>query len=245
VIYKVSYVVVGNSYPGAIVNRDAPPRVGDQVELGDELFEVIEVTDLIPPRGDFAYLHVTCEPLKKVTTVEEDTGIDTVYHSEHVHATAYVAPNATIIGDVHIAAEASVWFGCVLRGEDAPIVIGGRTNVQDLTVIHADAGAPCMLGEGVTIGHRAVLHSATVEDGALVGVGAIVLNGAVVSRGALVGAGALVPEGVVIPPRHLALGVPAQVVRELTDEEVARAGAIAAHYVARAQAFLAASKGLP
>ncbi|MDY7077983.1 MAG: gamma carbonic anhydrase family protein [Chloroflexota bacterium] len=166
------------------------------------------------------------------------------YHPELVHATAYVAPGATIVGEVHIAAEASIWFGCVLRGDDAPIIVGARTNVQDLTVVHADEGEPCKLGAGVTIGHRAVLHSATVEDGALVGIGAILLNGAVVGREALVGAGALVTEGMVIPPRHLVLGVPARVVRELTDEEIERSHTFAAHYVARAQAFLSvAEKG--
>ncbi|MDY6875156.1 MAG: gamma carbonic anhydrase family protein [Chloroflexota bacterium] len=165
------------------------------------------------------------------------------YHPEIVHPTAYVAPNATIVGEVHIAAEASVWFGCVLRGDNAPILIGSRTNVQDLTVIHTDKDQPCTLGDGVTVGHRVVLHSATVKDGALIGIGAIVLNDAVVGREALVGAGALVTEGTVIPPRHLALGTPARVVRELTDEEIERLRTFAAHYVARGQAFLANSMG--
>jgi len=169
--------------------------------------------------------------------------MDIAYHPELIRPTAYVAPNATIIGEVHVAADASVWFGCVLRGDNAPITVGARTNVQDLTVIHTDMEWPCTLGEGVTVGHRAVLHSATIEDGALVGIGAIVLNGAVVGQEALVGAGALVLEGMIIPPRHLALGVPARVVRELTDEEMERSRTFAAHYVARARAFLVASKG--
>lgn len=169
--------------------------------------------------------------------------MDIVYHPELVHPAAYVATNATIVGDVHVAAEASVWFGCVLRGDNAPIIIGARTNVQDLTVIHTDTGEPCTLGEGVTVGHRAVLHSATVKDGALIGIGAIVLNGAVVGREALVGAGALVTEGMVVPSRYLALGVPARIVRELSDEEIERTRAFATHYVARAQAFLSADKG--
>jgi len=169
--------------------------------------------------------------------------MDIAYHPELIHPTAYVAPNATIIGEVHVAAKASVWFGCVLRGDNAPITVGARTNVQDLTVIHTDVEQPCTLGEDVTVGHRAVLHSATIEDGALVGIGAIVLNGVVVGREALVGAGALVPEGMTIPPRHLVLGVPARVVRELTDEEIERSRTFATHYVARAWAFLAASEG--
>ena len=168
--------------------------------------------------------------------------MDITHYSELIDPAAYVAPNATIIGSVHIASEASVWFGCVIRGEDAPIMIGACTNVQDLTVIHADAGLPCTLGEGVTVGHRAVLHSATVEQGALIGIGAILLNGATVGQEALVGAGALLPEGMIIPPRHLALGTPAKVVRALTNEEVERSRTIAAHYVARAQALLAAMR---
>lgn len=161
----------------------------------------------------------------------------TTHRAELIDSTAYVAPNATLIGDVRIAAEASVWFGCVLRGDNEPVVIGARTNVQDLTVIHTDEGIPCTLGTGVTVGHRAVLHGAMVRDGALIGIGAIVLNGATVGREAMVGAGAVVTEGQTIPPRHLALGVPAKVIRELTDDEVQRLRATAAHYVSRAKLF--------
>jgi carbonic anhydrase/acetyltransferase-like protein (isoleucine patch superfamily) len=170
--------------------------------------------------------------------------MDITYHPELIDDSAYVAPNATIVGEVRIAAQASVWFGCVLCGDNEPITIGARTNVQDLTVIHTDEGIPCSLGIGVTIGHRAVLHGATIEDGALVGIGAIVLNGATVGREALVGAGAVVTEGQVIPPRHMALGMPAKVVRELTDEEVEHLRAAATHYVARAEAFRTSGEGV-
>ena len=169
--------------------------------------------------------------------------MDVAHHPELVHPSAYVAPNATIVGQVHVAAGASVWFGCVLRGDDAPITIGAQTNVQDVAVIHVDLGEPCSGGERVTVGHRAVLHGATVQDGALIGIGAIVLNGALVGREALVGAGALVPAGMVIPPRHLALGIPAQVVRELTDEEIEHTRSLTARYIERAQAFLATNSG--
>jgi len=168
--------------------------------------------------------------------------MDITHHPKLIHPTAYIAPNATLVGEVHVADKASVWFGCVLRGDNAPITIGARTNVQDLTVIHTDEGIPCTLGEKVTVGHRAVLHGATIEDGALIGIGAIILNGAVVGRKALVGAGALVTEGMVIPPRHLALGIPARVVRELMAEEIERLHAGVTHYVARAQAFLLSQK---
>jgi len=163
--------------------------------------------------------------------------MDISHHPELIDDTAFVASNATIVGDVRIAAQASAWFGCVLRGDNEPITIGARTNVQDLTVIHTDEGVPCKLGMGVTIGHRVVLHGATIADGALVGIGAIVLNGVTVGREALIGAGAVVTEGQVIPPRHLALGVPAKVVRALTDDEIEQLRAAAAHYVARAKAF--------
>jgi carbonic anhydrase/acetyltransferase-like protein (isoleucine patch superfamily) len=163
--------------------------------------------------------------------------MDTRSHPELIHSTAYVAPNATDIVHVRIAAEASVWFGCVLRGDNEPIQIGPRCNVQDLTVIHTDEGIPRILGAGVTVGHRVVLHGAAIEDGAMIGIGAIVLNGASVGSEALIGAGALVTQGQVIPPRHLALGVPARVVRELTEEEIERLRAATARYVARAEAF--------
>lgn len=163
--------------------------------------------------------------------------MDISHHPELIDDTAFVASNATIVGDVRIAAQASVWFGCVLRGDNEAITIGARTNVQDLTVIHTDEGVPCRLGMGVTVGHRAVLHGATIADGALVGIGAIVLNGATVGKEALIGAGAVVIEGEVIPPQHLALGLPAKVVRALTDDEIEQLRGAATHYVARSKAF--------
>ncbi|HHS96339.1 MAG TPA: gamma carbonic anhydrase family protein [Chloroflexi bacterium] len=154
-----------------------------------------------------------------------------------VHPTAFIAPTAVLVGDVTVEAEASVWFGCVLRAEEAPILIGPQTNVQDLTVIHTDPSFPSRLGAGVTIGHRAVIHGATVGDGALIGIGAIVLNGAVVGEEAVVGAGAVVTEGTVIPPRTLALGVPARVVRPLETADLERIRMAAAWYVERARLY--------
>lgn len=154
-----------------------------------------------------------------------------------IHPNAFVAPNAVVLGDVTVEEEASIWFGCVLRAEEAPIHIGPRSNIQDLTVIHTDVGRPCRVGAGVTVGHRAVLHGAIVEDGALIGIGAILLNGAVVGGEAIVGAGAVVPEGAVIPPRTLALGIPAKVVRELREEEIQRLRRDAIHYVEKARAY--------
>ena len=165
--------------------------------------------------------------------------MDIDHHPEFIDDTAFVAPNATIVGRVKVEAEASVWFGCVLRGDNDPIVVGPRSNVQDLSMIHTDEGVPCTVGAGVTVGHRVVLHGASIGDGALIGIGAIVLNGARVGEQAVVGAGAVVTEGQEIPPRHLALGVPAKVVRELTDEELTRLKHAADHYVERAKAFRA------
>lgn len=148
-----------------------------------------------------------------------------------VDPTAFIAPNAVLVGDVQIGAFSSVWFGCVLRGDTDRIHIGARSNVQDLTVIHNDAGDPTTLGEGVTIGHRVVLHGCTVGDGALVGMGAVVLNNARIGEQCLVGAGALVTQGKVFPPRTLILGSPARAVRPLTDAELADIAASAQHYV--------------
>jgi len=138
-----------------------------------------------------------------------------------LHAEAWVAPNASLIGQVHLAARASVWYAATLRAEAEPIEIGAGTNIQDGVTIHVDAEYPVRVGTGVSVGHNAVLHGCTVEDGCLVGMGAVVLNGAVIGAGSTIAAGAVVPQGAAIPPRSLVAGVPAKVRRELTDDEVA------------------------
>lgn len=134
--------------------------------------------------------------------------------------TAWIAPNATLVGSVVIKDGASIWYGVVLRADNEPITIGARSNVQDNCVFHVDKGKPVTLGEGVSIGHGAVVHGATIEDNVLVGMGAIIMNGAVIGQESLIAAGALVSEGVVIPPRSLVAGVPGKVRRELSDAEV-------------------------
>ena len=141
--------------------------------------------------------------------------------SPEVHPEAWVAPNASLIGQVRLAARASVWYAATLRAEAEPIDIGAGTNIQDGVTIHVDSEFPVRVGNGVSVGHNAVLHGCTVEDGALIGMGAIVLNGAVIGAGSLVAAGALVPQGVVIPPRSLVAGVPGRVRRELSEAELA------------------------
>lgn len=134
----------------------------------------------------------------------------------------WVAPNATVIGNVEIEEDASIWWNAVLRGDLDVIRIGKGCNIQDGAVLHADPGFPLTLGENATVGHLAMVHGCTVGAGALIGIGAIVLNGAVIGDECLVGAGALVPEGKIFPPRSLILGSPGRVARTLGEEDIAR-----------------------
>ena len=151
---------------------------------------------------------------------------------------AFAAENATLTGKLILAKDANIWFGCVLRGDDATIAIGARTNVQDLTMIHADIDVPNVIGEDVTIGHRCVLHGARVEDRCLIGMGAILLGGSHIGAESIIGAGAVVKEGMEIPPRSLVVGVPAKIVREVTDSQVEGIRRSAAGYVAKVQQYL-------
>ncbi|ANE79535.1 gamma carbonic anhydrase family protein [Mycobacterium adipatum] len=137
-----------------------------------------------------------------------------------LHAESWVAPNASVIGPVTLAAKVSIWYGATLRAEFEPIEIGFGSNLQDGVTAHVDPGFPLRVGSGVSVGHNAVLHGCTVEDDCLIGMGAIVLNGAVIGAGSLVGAGAVVPQGAVIPPGSLVAGVPGKVRRELTAHEL-------------------------
>lgn len=150
---------------------------------------------------------------------------------------AFVAPGATVVGAVTLGARASVWFGTVVRGDTAPITIGADTNLQDLTLVHVDADAPTVVGDRVTVGHRAIIHGCTIGDDCLIGMGAIVLSHAVIGAGSLIGAGALVKEGQVIPPGSLALGSPARVIGPVSDahREAIRVGAI--HYAELAHSY--------
>lgn len=160
-----------------------------------------------------------------------------------VHESAWVASNASLIGKVRVDADASVWFGAVLRGDIDEIVLGPGSNLQDNVVVHTEAGAPAIVGAGVSVGHGAVVHGCTIEDGCLIGMNATVLTNAVVGRDTLVAAGAVVLEGAVIPPRSLVAGVPGKVRRELTDDEVAALHGNSSRYVTRARAYAAAEAG--
>jgi len=133
----------------------------------------------------------------------------------------WVAPNAIVLGKVAIETDASVWFGAVLRGDNEPIVVGPGTNLQEHVICHTDMGAPLTVGADCTIGHRATLHGCTIGEGTLIGMGATVLNHAVIGRNCLIGAGALVTESKEIPDGSLVMGVPARVVRPLSEEQIA------------------------
>lgn len=139
----------------------------------------------------------------------------------HIHDSVFLAETAAITGEVTMAEQSSAFYGVSVRGDSAPISVGARSNLQDNVVLHADEGFPCTIGEDVSVGHAAIVHGATVGDGALIGINATVLNGATVGAGSLVAANSMVPEGMDIPPNSLVAGVPAKIRRELNAEQVA------------------------
>jgi len=139
-----------------------------------------------------------------------------------------------VLGDVTLGPQSSVWYGCVLRGDMAPIVVGECSNVQDGTIVHVDEGKPARIGARVGIGHRAIIHGCTIEEDCLIGMGSILLNDVVVGTGSVIAAGAVVREGMVIPPRSLVMGVPGRVVRQVDEALTARIRGTWEHYVAEA-----------
>ena len=149
----------------------------------------------------------------------DEGSIDLSFRRDLVGESSFIAPNATVRGDVQIGKSCTVLFGAVLRGDADGIHVGDFTNIQDLVCVHADPGLPCHIGDRVTVGHGAIVHGATVESDCLIGIRATILNGAVIGRGSVVAAGALVTEGKVIPPNSLVMGIPAKVVREATERE--------------------------
>ncbi len=163
-------------------------------------------------------------------------------HVPDIADSAWVAENAQVIGDVHMAADSSVWFSSVVRGDTATIRIGEGTNIQDGSVLHADVGIPLTIGKHVTVGHMVQLHGCTIGDESLIGIGAIVLNGAKIGKNCLVGAGSLVTEGKEFPDGSMILGSPAKVVRQLTPEQIEGLRRSAQHYVANKNRFKAGLK---
>ncbi|MGD8531046.1 MAG: gamma carbonic anhydrase family protein [Syntrophobacterales bacterium] len=155
-----------------------------------------------------------------------------------IDPTVYVAPGAVIIGDVVIGPESSIWFGTIVRADVHYIRIGSQTNIQDQCVLHVTGGKhPLHIGNRITVGHRAIIHGCTIEDGCLIGMGAVLLDGCYVGSEAVVAAGAVVAEGTRIPPRTLAMGVPAEPRREVNDKELARARSSSSHYIELAEIY--------
>ena len=162
---------------------------------------------------------------------------DLRHRPSQIDETAFIAPGAVVLGDVWIGAESSVWYGCVIRGDTATIHIGQRTNVQDGCILHADPGFPCSVGDGVTLGHGAIVHGANIEDDVLIGMRAVVMNGAKIGAGSVVGVGAVVTEGVEIPPGSLVLGLPGKVERPVEEADADRIRHAAEHYVQAAKVY--------
>ncbi|MFS2206700.1 gamma carbonic anhydrase family protein [Variovorax sp. Varisp36] len=154
---------------------------------------------------------------------------------------AWVADSAEVIGDVRLGANASIWFGAVLRGDNETMTIGRNSNVQDMSTLHSDPGSPLTIGENVTIGHQVMLHGCTIGDNSLIGIQAVVLNNAKIGRNSIVGAGSVVTEGKEFPDNSLIFGSPAKVMRTISDEDVARLRHGAEHYVKNAVRY---AKGL-
>ncbi len=150
---------------------------------------------------------------------------------------AWVAPNATVIGNVLMEEESSVWFNVVIRGDHDLMTIGARSNIQDGTVIHTDSGIPMTVGEGVTVGHQAMIHGCTIGDNSLIGIQAVVMNRVKIGKNCIIGAGSLIPEGKEIPDNSLVMGTPGKVVRQLTDAEILMLKGSADHYVRNARRY--------
>ncbi len=165
----------------------------------------------------------------------------TVYHlgerQPSLGQNSWIAPNATVIGDVRLGDNASVWWNAVIRGDSDTITIGANSNVQDGSVLHVDEGVPLTIGANVTVGHMVMLHGCTIGEETLIGIKSVILNNAVIGRHCIIGANSLIPEGKVIPDRSLVMGSPGKVVRQLTDEEVARLQLAAQGYVENARRY--------
>ena len=157
---------------------------------------------------------------------------------------AYVAREATVIGEVILGERASVWPGAVVRADNEPITIGAGTSIQDGAVLHVDVGFPLTVGENVTIGHQAMLHGCTIGDDSMIGIQAVIMNSAVIGKHCIVGAGAVIPAGKVFPDRSLIVGAPAKIVRDVTDEEIAQLRWNADDYMRRQEAYKAELKAL-
>ncbi|MCY1166099.1 MULTISPECIES: gamma carbonic anhydrase family protein [Polaromonas] len=161
-----------------------------------------------------------------------------------IHASAWVAEDAQVLGNVTLAEDSSVWFGVVIRGDTETITVGRGSNIQDNSVLHADHGLPLVVGENVTVGHQVMLHGCTIGDNSLIGIAAVVLNGAKIGKNCLVGAGSLVTEGKEFPDGSMILGSPAKAVRQLTPEQIEGLKMSAKHYIDNANRYKSGLKKL-
>lgn len=152
-----------------------------------------------------------------------------------IDPSVFVAPGAVVLGDIYLGKDASVWYNAVIRGDTERIAVGEETNIQDLSMLHADPGFPCMVGRRVTVGHRAILHGCVVEDDCMIGMGAMLLNGVRVGRGSVIGAGSVLVEGMDVPPGSLVLGLPGKVVKPVDESMRARIEHAWRHYVGEAR----------
>ncbi|MCW2900762.1 MAG: transferase hexapeptide protein [Streptosporangiaceae bacterium] len=184
--------------------------------------------------------------LRHIRTIKDMTYIGSLGPDEPVvHPEAWIAPGAVVVGKVTLGRAANIWYGSVLRGDDEQIMVGQECNVQDLSCLHSDPGQPAVLEDRVSLGHKAMVHGAYVETGALIGIGAIVLGGARIGAGSLVAAGALVPPGKQIPSGVLVAGVPAKIIRELTAEDRATFARTPDNYVEKARRHASAQWSSP
>lgn len=180
-------------------------------------------------------------PAPSVPYEEQHWDWEAINAEPQIDPTAWVAPGVVIYGRVRLKARSSIWYGCVLRGDQEWIEVGEETNIQDGSILHVEHGGyPCLIGDRVTLGHRAIVHGSTVGDGALIGIGAIVLSRCVIGEGALIAAGAVVMEGTVVPPHTLWAGCPAKPLRELNESQRARLAGTYQHYVNNSIAHRAA-----
>lgn len=159
------------------------------------------------------------------------------FRPEQISGSAFLADRVTLLGDVSVGDESSIWYGSVVRGDTEKIQIGDRTNIQDLSVLHADPGFPCVIGDRVTVGHGAVVHGAMIEDDVMVGMRAVILNGARVGAGSMIAAGAVVTEGTLVPEGSFVAGVPAKIRGAVTPRHTEMIQHAAAHYVEAATLY--------
>ena len=159
-------------------------------------------------------------------------------HSPKFNDTNFIAPNATVIGRVVLEEDASVWFNVVIRGDNDPIIIGKKSNIQDGSILHTDLGAPLNIGEGVTVGHKVMLHGCSISDNCLIGINSTILNHAVIGKNSIVGANSLITEGKEYPDNTLIIGSPAKPIRELREAEIMMINMSSEHYVENGKRFM-------